>query len=75
MFLRLSRVNLQIIWSIILFQQDPYTHMELDLRKVVVFLFQKLKVFERNPLDLMVVFNGTNSLVILGPYRDIQILK
>ena len=31
MFLRLSRVNLQIIWSSTLFRQVPYTHTELDL--------------------------------------------
>ena len=50
-------------------------HMELDLAKLVVFLFQNENVLERNPLDIMVVFHGTSSLVILGSYRDIQILK
>ena len=49
--------------------------MELDLGKLVVFLFQKKNVLEKNPLDIMVVFYGTSSLVILGAYRDIQILK
>ena len=49
--------------------------MELDLGKLVVFLFQQYKVLERNPLDIMVVFYGTSSLVILGAYRGIQILK
>ena len=39
--LRSSLVNLQIIWSSTLFRQVPYTHMELDLGKLVVFLFQK----------------------------------
>ena len=48
--------------------------MELDLGKRVVFLFQK-NVFQRNPLDIMTVFYGTSSLVILGAFRDIQILK
>ena len=45
MFLRSSRVNLQIIWSSTLFQQVPYTHMELDLGKLVVFSIPKVKSF------------------------------
>ena len=47
-----------------LFQQVPYIHMELDLGKLVVFLFQQLKVLQRNPLELMVVFYRTSFLVI-----------
>ena len=69
MFIRSSRVNLQIMWSSILFQQVPYTHMKLNLGNLGVFLFQKSNVLEKkNNLD-MVVFYGTNSLVILGAYR------
>ena len=39
--LRSSRINLQIIWSSTLFRQVPYPHMELDLGKLVVFLFKQ----------------------------------
>ena len=45
MFIRSRRVNLQIIWSSTLFLQVPYTHMELDIGKLVVFLFQQNKSF------------------------------
>ena len=48
-------------------------HTDLDLGKLVVFLFQKF--LEKNPLVIMVVFYGTSSLVISGAYRDIPILK
>ena len=34
-----------------------------------------VKRFGKNALDIMVVFYGTSSLVILGAYRGIQILK
>ena len=49
--------------------------MQLELEKLVVFQLQQLKIMERNPLDIRVVFYGTSSLLILGAYRDIQILK
>ena len=57
-----------------LFQQVSYTNMEQDLGKLGVFLFQKLKVLERNPLDILVVFYGTISLVISEAYRDLIFL-
>ena len=44
-------------------------------RQTGCFLFHKLEVLERNMLDIMVVFYKTSSLVILGAYREIQILK
>ena len=34
----------------------------------------KVKDLKRSPLDIMVVFYGTSSLMILGTYRGIQIL-
>ena len=34
-----------------------------------------IKLLESNPLDIMVLLYGKSSLVILGAYRDIQILK
>ena len=74
MLLRSSRANFQIIWSSTLFRQVPYTHMELDLGNWL-FFYSNSKKMERNPLDVMVVFYGSNSLLILGAYRDIQILK
>ena len=44
-------------------------------RKTGCFSIPKVKCLERNPLDIMVVFYGTSSLMILGTYRGIQILK
>ena len=49
--------------------------MELDLGKLGFFSVPKVNSFGRNPLDIMVVFYGMSSLVILGAYRDIQNLK
>ena len=45
-FLRSSRVNLQIIWSSILFQQVSFTHMSLDLGKLVVFYCNSKKFWK-----------------------------
>ena len=44
-------------------------------RETGYFSIPKVKGLERNPLDIMVVFYRTSSLVILGTYRGIQILK
>ena len=62
--LRLSRVNLQIIWSSSLFQQVPYTHMELDTMYRETGCFSIPKLLKRNPLDIMVVLYGKSSLAI-----------
>ena len=44
-------------------------------RETGCFSTPKVKSFGKKSFDMMVVFYGTSSLMILGAYRDIQILK